>query len=392
MSVVIIGAGLAGARCAQVLRESGYDDEIVLLGEESHPPYDRPPLSKAVLKTGEMPALGQDWAALKIDLRLGERVIGLQGTDVVLASGTLSASTVVIATGAAAMRLPGSAGLPNVFCLRTFDDAMNIRPALVPGARVAVVGAGWIGAEVAAVASSMGCIVTVFEAGDAPLSGALPVEIGQRTEPWYEAAGVTLYTGCRVAAMDGGRVLLEDGTEHQADVVIQGLGCAPDVAWLAGSEVTYSRSGIEVDAMMRTNVPNVWAIGDCANFPSARFARRMTIAHREDAFASAAVAAANIVGIGEPVLFDPVPYVWSEQFGRMLQYAGGHSREDLLTLRGDADGQWSCLWSNGDQLTGVLTVSSPREFNKARRLIESGASVDIAALADPGAPLVAIPS
>jgi 3-phenylpropionate/trans-cinnamate dioxygenase ferredoxin reductase component len=390
MSTVIIGAGLAGARCAQRLRELGYDEPVILLGGEVHPPYDRPPLSKSVLRDGVMPALGQDWNALDVDLRLGEPVVALNGSEVVTASSTISAATVVIATGASAIQLPGSQGLPNVFCLRTFDDAMKLRPLLVPGARVAIIGAGWIGAETAAVASSMGCAVTVFEAGPSPLSGALPEEVGVLTEPWYEAVGVELVTNRRVASVSDGRVVLQDGAEFPADVVIQGLGCAPDVSWLEGSGVEFTRAGIVVDDMMRTNATNVWAIGDCANFPSARFGRRMTIAHREDAFASAAVAAANIVGIEPPARFDPVPYVWSEQFGRMLQYAGSHAPTDRFTLRGDPTEKWSCLWSDGNQLTAVLTVSSPREFNRARKLIENRTPIDVDALAVPDSPLVGL--
>ncbi|WP_420716362.1 NAD(P)/FAD-dependent oxidoreductase [Streptomyces sp. H27-H1] len=391
--VVIVGAGMAGVQTAVALREQGWTGPVTLLGAEPHQPYDRPPLSKAVLLgKAEDSAFDIDFEELGIELRLGVEVTGLRAADreVDTEAGPVPYEVLVLATGALPLTLPGSAGVPGVHLLRTLDDAARLRPVLAAGSPVVVVGAGWIGAEFATAAREVGCEVTVVEAADRVLAGALPPEVTEPMARWYAQAGAELLTGARVASVEPGRVLLADGRVLPAGAVVVGIGARPATGWLAGSGVELGPDGaVAADERLRTSVPGVYAVGDCASFPSGRYGSRLLVHHWDNALQGPRAVAADIVagGSGEQV-YDPVPYFWSEQFGRFVQYAGHHGDADALLWRGDpADGAWSVCWLRDGRLVAVLAVGRPRDMAQGRRLIESGVPVDPAKAADPAVAL-----
>jgi len=388
--VVIAGAGLAGLRAADELRARDYSGGITMIGAERRPPYDRPPLTKKFM-IGEIDdtSLRADLTALRVDLRLGEAATGLRdgvlGTD----RAEYWFDALVVTTGATPVRLPGP-GPQRV--LRTFDHAAAVRSALRPGLKLAVIGAGWIGAELATSAAKKGCEVTVLEAAPAPLAGALGVEAGSRTVPWYSAAGVDLRLGQPVASVEYGGIALPGGGWLAADEVVTAVGVRPEVGWLAGSGVLLE-NGVAVDEGLRASVPGVFAAGDCAAFWSRRFGGRLRVEHWDSAIHAPEVVAANILGGGER--YDPVPYFWSEQFDRMVQYCGHHTGADRLVWRGDTAGRdWTACWlagaspdGAGERLTAVLAVARPRDLLQGRRLIASATPVNLARLTDPAVPL-----
>ncbi|WP_300602936.1 FAD-dependent oxidoreductase [Trebonia sp.] len=384
---LVTGAGLAGLRTVQALRERGYAGRITLIGAEDRPPYDRPPLSKRVLTDGVDPSLHADFAALGVDFRPGETATGLAEAAVVTNRGTYPFDRLVLATGAVPVALPGPG--PQRF-LRTLDDALALRGLLRPGLRLAIVGAGWIGAELATAAAAAGCRVTVIEAGQAPLAAALGPQAGARTAPWYERAGVELRTGTAVESVQRGGLALAGGGWLAADEVVTAVGVRPAVGWLAGSGLLLD-NGVAVDSCLRASLPGVYAAGDCAAFESVRFGRRLRVEHWDNALRAPEVLAANVLGGRQ--MYDPVPYFWSEQFGRMVQYTGHHDRADRLIWRGDPQAAtWSACWLSGAvragaRLTAVLAVDRPRDPLQARRLIADGAEVDATRLTDPAIPL-----
>ncbi|MFG2620260.1 NAD(P)/FAD-dependent oxidoreductase [Streptomyces sp. NPDC048507] len=394
--VVIVGAGMAGVQTAVALRAQGFTGPVTLLGAEPHQPYDRPPLSKAVLlgKAEDSAfdvAFDVDFGELRIDLRLGVEVTGVRAAERELdtGAGPVPYEVLVLATGAEPLTLPGAAGVPGVHLLRTLDDAVRLRPVLAAAHDLVVVGAGWIGAEFATAARAAGCAVTVVEAADRVLAGALPAEVAAPMARWYAEAGATLITGARVAAVEEGAVRLGDGRELPAGAVVVGIGARPATAWLDGSGIERGPDGsLTADAHLRTSLPGVYAVGDCASFPSARYGARLLVHHWDNALQGPRAVAANILA-GAPVqAYDPVPYFWSEQFGRFVQYAGHHGAADTLLWRGDPAGAaWSVCWLRGDALVAVLAVGRPRDLAQGRRLIESGVPVDPARAADPAVPL-----
>jgi 3-phenylpropionate/trans-cinnamate dioxygenase ferredoxin reductase subunit len=455
MHVVIAGGGLAGLRTIEELRGRGFSGPITMIAAEGRPPYDRPPLSKQALAPvdlpGETPAsevlaaevlagevlagepdaaaigaeldttLQADFTALDVDLRLGEPATGLElasapGPDgpgglVRTARGEYPFDRLVVATGAEPVALPGPG---RQRFLRTHEDASELRARLKPGTRLVIVGAGWIGAELATAAAARGCRVTVLEAGPAPLAGAIGADVGARTAPWYAAAGVELRTSQAVESVQDGGLALAGGDWLPADEVVTAVGVRPAVAWLAGSGVQLD-NGVAADEGLRTSAPGVFAVGDCASFLSVRYGRRLRFEHWDVALNAPAVVAANILGAQE--VYDPVPYSWSEQFGRMLQYAGYYEDGSQLAWRGspdagadaaqgtgagaawgqgaDADpgpgqgtgGPWTACWLSGGRLVAVLAVDRPRDLTQGRRVIASGARVDVGLLTDPAVPL-----
>ncbi|MFC9815996.1 NAD(P)/FAD-dependent oxidoreductase [Streptomyces virginiae] len=390
--VVIVGAGMAGVQTAVALREQGFAGPVTLLGAEPHQPYDRPPLSKAVLLgKAEDSAFDVDFEALRIELRLGTEVTGLRAADHELdtEAGPVPYEVLVLATGAQPLTLPGAEGVPGVHLLRTLDDAARLRPVLAAASRVVVVGAGWIGAEFATAAREAGCAVTVVEAADRVLAGALPAEVAEPMARWYGQAGAELITGAKVAGVEEGRVLLADGRVLPADAVVVGIGARPATGWLAGSGVERGADGsVTADAHLLTSLPGVYAVGDCASFPSGRYGTRLLVHHWDNALQGPRAVAANILA-GEPAaVYDPVPYFWSEQFGRFVQYAGHHGGADTLVRRGDpAQETWSVCWLRDGALVALLAVGRPRDLAQGRKLIETGVPVDPAKVADPGTPL-----
>ncbi|MES9592792.1 MULTISPECIES: FAD-dependent oxidoreductase [unclassified Streptomyces] len=388
-NVIVVGGGLAGLRTAMALRTQGYQGELTLVGAEHHRPYDRPPLTKAVL-AGESDdtTLPADWERLRCGLRLGQRARALRFHDgrpggvLETTAGPLDFDGLVIATGATPIRLPGD-GPQHV--VRTLEDARGLRASLRPGARVLIVGAGWIGAEVATAAAKKGCRVTVLEAAATPLATVLGPELGVLTVGWYAEAGVELRLGAEVASVDHGGVTLTDGRSVPADVVVAGVGARPEVGWLAGSGLDVQR-GVVVDSALRTTRAEAVAVGDCAAWWSERYGRRLLVEHWETADKAPEAAAAAL--LGRPAAYDPPLYFWSEQFGRTVQYAGHHSAADQMVFRCSPDSScWTALWVNGNRLEAVLAVDRPRDLVQGRRLIAESAELDIRLAADPQVPL-----
>ncbi|MCT4355257.1 FAD-dependent oxidoreductase [Streptomyces sp. Je 1-79] len=391
--VVVVGAGMAGVQTAVALREQGFAGQVTLVGAEPHQPYDRPPLSKAVLLgKAEDSAFDVDFEALAIELRLGLDVTGLRADahEVDTEAGPVPYDVLVVATGAEPVTLPGTEGVPGVHLLRTLDDAARLRPVLERRHDIVVVGAGWIGAEFATAAREAGCAVTVVEAADRPLAGALPAEVAAPMAGWYAESGAELLTHARVDRIEPGTVVLADGRRLPADAVVVGIGARPATHWLTGSGIALGADGsVTADDRLRTSLPDVYAVGDCASFPSARYASRLLVHHWDNALQGPRTVAADIIG-ETPRVYDPVPYFWSEQFGRFVQYAGHHTGAAELVHRGDpADPAWSVLWLRDGVLVALLAVGRPRDLAQGRKLIESGARVDPRRAADASVPLKA---
>jgi 3-phenylpropionate/trans-cinnamate dioxygenase ferredoxin reductase subunit len=389
--VVVAGAGLAGLRTVTELRERGFTGQITMIGAEILPPYDRPPLSKKVLTDeGIDPSLQADFGALDIDFRPGEAATGMDGETLATDRGTYPYDRLILATGALPVALPGPG---RQRFLRTYDDALAMRALLRPGLRLTIVGAGWIGAELATAAAARGGQVTVVEAGPAPLAVAIGAPVGAQTSRWYAAAGVQLRTGVAVESVQSAGsepgseqgLALAGGGWIAADEIVTAVGVRPATGWLAGSGL-WLENGVAVDAGLRASLPGVYAVGDCAAFESRRFGRRLRFEHWDVALHAPEVVAANVLGGDEA--YDPVPYFWSEQFGRMVQYAGYHGDAERLVWRGDPAGPaWAACWLAVGRLVAILTVDRPRDLLQGRRVIASASPVDVGRLTDPAVPV-----
>jgi len=380
---VVVGAGLAGLRTIEDLRGRGYAGPVTLVGAEPRLPYDRPPLSKKLM-TGALDdtTLRPDLDSLQVEVRLAERAVALADGVLATDGGEHAFDALVLATGATPVTLPGD-GRQHV--LRTIEDALELRGLLRSGAALAIVGAGWIGAELATAAAELGCQVTVLEAARTPLAAAVGAEVGGLTARWYTAAGVDLRLGQGVDSVQPGGLALAGGGWLPADVVVTAVGVRPAVSWLAGSAVALD-NGVAVDSQLRTSAAGVFAVGDCAAFESVRYGRRLRFEHWDVALHAPEVVAANVLGGSET--YDPVPYFWSEQFGRMVQYVGHHEAGQQLVWRGDPEGvRWAAAWLAGGRLVALLTVGLPRDLLQGRRVISSGAAVDPGRLADPQVPV-----
>ncbi|MFF7275979.1 FAD-dependent oxidoreductase [Streptomyces griseorubiginosus] len=391
--VVVVGAGMAGVQTAVALREQGFQGTVTVIGAEPHQPYDRPPLSKAVLLgKAEGSAFDVDFEALDIELLLGREALGVRpdAHELDTEAGVVPYDVLVLATGAEPMRLPGTEGVPGVHLLRTLDDAERLRPVLARRHDIVVVGAGWIGAEFATAAREAGCAVTVVEAADRPLAGALPAEVAAPMTSWYADAGADLRTHARVVRVEPGEVVLDDGSRVAADAVVVGIGARPATAWLAGSGIELGAHGeVVADERLRTSAPDVYAVGDCASFPSGRYGERLMVHHWDNALQGPRTVAAAVLGETSAV-YDPVPYFWSEQFGRFVQYAGHHAAADTTLWRGEPSGPaWSVCWLRDNRLVALLAVGRPRDLAQGRRLIEGGTEIVPDLLTDPARPLKA---
>lgn len=387
--IVIVGGGLAASRTCEQLRSRGYEGELVMLCAEPHPPYDRPPLSKAALLEEEHDStFPTDYAQLSVDVRLGVAATGLvpDARTVQTTDGELSYDALVIATGASPIRLPGPG---RQFTVRTVEDAAQLRAELKPGQRVVLVGASWISAEVATAALRRGCSVTCIEAGPAPLSAALGADVGQRFLPWWSEVDLRLDTG--VAEVTETGVQLANGEQVDADVVVTGIGVRPAVDWLSGSGIALD-TGVVVDEHLRTSLPGIYALGDVAVRWSPRWNTRIRVEHWDDAREAARTLAGVLLhdpSSQDPLpVHDPVPYFWSDQFGHKIQYVGHHSPEDTLVIRGDGTPQWAAAWVDAEgRLTAHLSIDAPRLMIDARMAIAAGARPDEAALRNPQAKL-----
>jgi NADPH-dependent 2,4-dienoyl-CoA reductase/sulfur reductase-like enzyme len=383
--IVVAGAGVGAVRTIAQLRRRGWDGELVLLGAEPHLPYDRPPLSKAVL-AGERDAttLRFDPAALRVDVRLSTPATGLDRAArcVRTAAGEVPFDRLLVATGARPIRLPGAG--PQL-TLRTVDDALALRGQLRPGARVVLVGASWIGAEVATAALGRGCQVTCLEAGPAPLAQALGPELGASFLPWWR--DVDLRLGAGVASIEPGEVVLADGGTVPADVVVVGVGVRPETGWLEASGLQLDR-GVVVDEHLRATEPGVVALGDVAARWSPRAGARLRVEHWEDAGSAGAVAAGTLLAADgdELPVHDPVPYFWSDQFGHKVQYVGAHAPDDRTVERdgGERPGRTVTWLDDAGRVTAVLTVDRARESGAAQLAVAERRIVPPEVLAAPG--------
>jgi NADPH-dependent 2,4-dienoyl-CoA reductase/sulfur reductase-like enzyme len=341
-TVAVVGASLAGLSAARCLRKQGYDGRLVLIGDEPHRPYDRPPLSKEFLAgtIGEADlVLETDGEDLRAEWLLGARATGLDPARraVRLADGReVRADGVVIATGAAARSLPGSEGLAGVHTLRTLDDARALRDELARGGRLVVIGGGFIGAEVASTACALGRDVTVIEAAPTPLAGPLGETMGAVVSGLHADHGVRLLCGVGVKGLSGERqveaVLLEDGRTVPAEIVVVGVGARPCVEWLEGSGVQLD-NGVKCGADGRTSLAGVVAVGDCANWYDPRAGTHRRVEHWTGARERPDAAVATLLAGGalEPGVPRP-PYFWSDQYGVKIQFAGHAAGADSVTV------------------------------------------------------------
>jgi 3-phenylpropionate/trans-cinnamate dioxygenase ferredoxin reductase subunit len=383
-SVTVVGASLAGLSTARALRAEGYDGTLTLIGAERHLPYDRPPLSKDFLKgAADLDAIalgtGEEYTELDVTWVLGETATGLDpaARSVALASGReVRGDAIVIATGATPRSLPGTTGLSGVHTLRTLDDALALRAELTSGSpRVVVIGAGFIGAEVAATAHALGLDVTVVEALEVPLERALGREMGLLCAALHADHGVRLLTGTGVAALEGGTrvtgVRLTDDRLLPADVVLVGVGVQPCTDWLAASAVPVD-NGVVCDAGCATPVPGVLAVGDVARVPHPFTGRHARIEHWTNATEQATTAARTLLtGTSTPPPPTP-PYFWSHQYDTMIQLAG-HVPPDATPriIEGDpATRSFIARYDLDGHPTAYLSLNQPKLFNRLRRSLK----------------------
>lgn len=396
--VVIIGAGQAGGRAALALRDGGYDAPVTLIGAEPLPPYERPPLSKAVLTGAKQVEEGllaspETYAEKDISLRSGTRVqsIDADAQALVLEDGsTLAYDKLILATGAQprALNLPGST-LTGVHLMRDAADARAIREGITAGGPVVIIGGGFIGLEVAASARAMGAQVTVLEAQPRLLQRSLPAPAAAAIAQLHQSRGVEIRTGVQLEGFAGnGRVSavqLADGSELPAAVVVVGIGITPDcdLAADAGLEV---EDGILTDEFCRASHKNIYAIGDCAKARLPRYGRTIRLESYQNADQQAAVAAAHILGQG--TAYDPVPWLWSEQFDWMLQTAGFPNEAEEIVLRDMGDDKAKYFFGLKENRLSSIAALGPgasvaKDVRIAQMMIEKGLSPAPEALADP---------
>jgi NADPH-dependent 2,4-dienoyl-CoA reductase/sulfur reductase-like enzyme len=378
--VVIVGGGLAGQRCAETLRRRGYEGPVRILCAESEPPYDRPPLSKAVLAG----SAEEDSVAFRpagwyeenaIELVLGTRAEGLEpgARLVVLAGGEpIPYGKLLIASGGAPRRLPFLEGFENVHYLRTLADARRLRAELARGVRVAIVGAGFIGQEVAATALGLGAEVTIVEAMEVPLAPILGAELGRWFAELHREEGARLHTGALLEGARGEdrveRLLLADGIQIGCDVVVAGIGTLPATGWLRGSGL--GERGVEVDVHGRTALPDVFAAGDASIPFDPRFRTHARTEHWDAAAWQGAAAAKAMLGeeAGRP----PLPSFWSDQYGLRIQSVGHPHLADAVTVDGDpAARDFEAVFLRDGNPVAGLAVGRPRAIPALRKRIET---------------------
>jgi NADPH-dependent 2,4-dienoyl-CoA reductase/sulfur reductase-like enzyme len=398
-AIAVVGAGMAGLSAVRALRTLGYSGRLVLVGEERHAPYDRPPLSKEFL-AGGLSREALDLAApaddeLGVELRTGTAAVGLDPATrrVRLASGEeVGGKGVVIATGARARAFPGSAAFAGVHTVRTVDDAVSLRADLQPGARLVVVGAGFIGAEVAATAKALGLDVTLVEAAPVPLAAPLGEQMGSICAELHADHGVQLITGAGVAGLVGtggagpgsgpaersgpiaeGRVRavrLADGRDVPADTVVIGIGSVPSVEWMAGSGLDVT-GGVLTDRSGATGVPGIVATGDCTRRPDPWAGRVVRQEHWTSALQHPVLAAAALLGGSPPPqpAHAAVPYFWSDQYGVRLQFAGcRRPGDEPEVVDGDVRSRtFAAVYRRKGTPVAVLAMNSPRVFGRWRR-------------------------
>jgi NADPH-dependent 2,4-dienoyl-CoA reductase/sulfur reductase-like enzyme len=400
--LVVVGASLAGLRAVEAARKAGFAGGITLIGAERHLPYDRPPLSKDFLDATapgvelSIPFFRSDDVfadELRVELLLGSPATSLDVDRKVVGIGDREVhyDALVIATGSKLRTLPNSDHLDGVHGLRTLDDSLAIRAALDAGARTVVIGAGFIGSEVAASAQKRGVPVTVVEALPTPLVRATGTEMGVAIASLHERNGTTLLCGTGVAAVEGDgrveRVVLSDGTVLDADLVVVGIGVSPCTDWLEGSGLVLD-NGVVCDETLWTGVPGVYAAGDVANWINPLFGVRQRMENWTAAAEQGAAAARNAIDPDNAKPYETVPYFWSDWYGSRIQFVGVPECDEVLLVDGDVDGRvdgrvappvvgdvrWTALYRQGDRIVGALTVNGQTVIMKYRRMIAQKAS------------------
>lgn len=396
-SVVIIGSGHAGVGVAAGLRSRGWAGRIVLVDAEDQLPYERPPLSKDLLAPGAaaepVPMRKESWYASRGIERVHGTVTSIDRVrrEVRLGNGrSLPYTKLVLATGSTPRRLtvPG-AGLEGVLLLKTLSDARRLAGELAPGRNVVVIGAGYIGLEVAAAAAKLGCTVTVLEFQDRVMSRVTSEPVSRFFEGLHERAGVSFRFGAAVTALEGaGRVeavVTADGARYRADVVLAGIGVVPEQGLAAEAGLDVS-DGVLVDAAGRTSDPEVYAAGDATRSAGLYDGASQRLECIQNARGQAEAIAADITGQTPPV--PEVPWFWTVQHGVRLQTAGVRHPEDEVVLRGEpADGKFSVVYLRGGRVAAVDTVGSLADFNAGKRLVAQHAPLDANLAADPSLPL-----
>jgi 3-phenylpropionate/trans-cinnamate dioxygenase ferredoxin reductase component len=391
---VILGAGLAGHSAAVTARALGYHGDLTLIGAEPDRPYDRTPLSKAVLQGKREPSdlyfeTEDGYEQQGITLRAGERAsrIDFEERRVWLESGeTLAFDRLLIATGASPIRLndPGF-DLPGVHYLRTIPDAIAIQDDLARASRVLVVGAGFIGSEVAASACLLGKDVTLVDMLSAPMTAALGEQVAGICAEIHRDRGVTLRMGERVVALHGSERVeeaeLASGDRIECDMVVVGVGVRPKVDLFDGSALEVD-NGIVVDEYCETSIPGVFAAGDIANWWHPEIERRLRVEHFDNAGTQGAAAGKSLAGQREP--FAPVPYFWSDQYDTNIQFAGYPGERYQTAIRGNLDDrEFTAFYLENGLVRAAVTFNRPRELRPCRRLVAAGVYVDIDTLCDP---------
>jgi NADPH-dependent 2,4-dienoyl-CoA reductase/sulfur reductase-like enzyme len=379
--IAIVGASLAGLRAAEFVRRAKFEGRVILIGDEPHLPYDRPPLSKELLR-GEWDEerIGlrhKSYEELNLELLLGRSAASLdnQARRIHLEGGdAIAYDALVIATGGRARTLPNQPELDGVFTLRTLDDSQRIRDALRGRPKVAVIGAGFIGAEVAASARQLGLEVTMIEALEAPLAQSLGPRIGAILQGVHEKRGVRVLCGRRVERFEGEErvrgLVLDDGCRIECELVIIGIGMTPSVEWLDGSGIRID-DGIRCDESLRSSLPDVVAAGDVASWYNPLFDERMRVEHWTNAVEQARHAVATLLAPrAEAKPFESVPLFWSDQFDIKIQGAGRPRASDELLLIGEpTDERPIALYGREGRLVGAVAFNQPPKLIQLRTLI-----------------------
>jgi NADPH-dependent 2,4-dienoyl-CoA reductase/sulfur reductase-like enzyme len=377
--VVIVGGGLASQRCAETLRRRGYEGRIRMVCGEPERPYDRPPLSKDHL-AGELadeevafrpPSWYGDNGVELITGREAKRLDAKRRRIELDDGGELFYEDLVVATGAGARRLPPLEGYSNVHYLRTLADARRLRQELREGARLAVVGAGFIGQEVASTARAAGAEVTIVEALPAPLTGILGEEVGLWLMKMHDEEGVDVRLGTKLEGARGNgaveELVLDKGEPLECDAVVVGIGVAPAAEWLEGSGL--ETDGVLTDQAGRTSVPGIWAAGDVARSFDHRHGEHRRTEHW-DAAARQGMAVARAIAGDQPDPH-PLPSFWSDQYGLRIQYVGHAEGADATTVEGKpGDRDFTVVYTREEQPVGALVVDRPRDFARLRKEIE----------------------
>lgn len=386
--IVVVGASLAGIRTAEFLRRARFEGELVLIGDEPHLPYDRPPLSKEVLRGEWEPeriALRRkSYDELRVELMLGRRAVGLDtgSREVALDDGArVPFDGLVIATGGQARKLPNQPELEGVHTLRTLDDSLALRTAFARKPHVAVIGAGFIGAEVAASARTLGLEVTMIEALQTPLAQSLGPRLGEEVQALHERNGVRVLCGRRVERFEGAERLsgltLDDGSRVHCEVAVVGIGMTPSVSWLEGSGLALE-DGVRCDESLASSIPGVVAVGDVASWHNPLFDERMRVEHWTNAVEQARHAVGTLLAApGEAKPFESVPIFWSDQFDRKIQGVGRPRPSDELLIRRSDDGEkLAALYARNGRLSGAVTFNQPPKLIQLRMLIAKRGTLD----------------